>query len=647
MGISKRLLSVILAVLLALSLVGCSKKQAGFKVPDEKMPDKVVSTKNPAPTKELMFVRGLAQEAYRRNVVAKQYTRALVHFDAAKGSKEEHKKLVKAAKDAWQKALTAAEVASFYAIGLSQLDRAQGESIYAQAALQEVAPMLLRTAYAAEGRKLTKQEVYRNYQAAGGKKATKDEVYAKHSKKDIAKYAEAYPESKQLLGLMTVLHTDGKTASEIMRDVNPDYEASGRSMSDIANDVAYRSLNVVKTTGHAAGVCLAMATIPTTGGASAALAGGAASVGFTSLGFDALQTLHIVITGEEHKQLQQVVDIAGKAEAVTGLMTFDLSKPILGKSVNVDKLGKLGQVQQYAKANAQGAKELFGKLAAGELKSAAKVVNTEAAYNAVSSSYGVYDSFLKGEDDTLVVSTSTGDDGSTITRSATVNSKNPDAAVLEAMGMTGEELKKTVENDTAAQAVAATASAGDIAKGAEEVAKEAPKNYDTVMELMGNDLMKGLIGPGGFDQAKLSALLSQQAGIEMRATGVSFVTDSKGNVTKALVTGEAANKNENYAVKNVVGQYNLDVQYRTGTGKIKTEPITVSVTDGGSKPVMTYTFYVNFDDGRAPKPYSYPTTVTAYDAKTGRGTLNAGEYGSYSFQFSGRPKAMSLTVQLQ
>ena len=632
MGITKYLkgtAAVLTVAALAFALNGCGgkKKAEKFSVPVDKLPEGVISVIRPKPNNETIFVRALVQEAVRRNVVARQYNEALIHYDMKKGNAKDHERLLKKTKKAWQEARNAASVATFYAMGLSQLERTEGYDPYQKTAMLRVPEIrLMPTAYAKEKGKLN----------------TKEEVYSKiHGsyKVGIKKEIDKFPEGKQLLAISTMYHTSGQTACEIMKDVNPDYNRQGKSWEEIGYDVAYRGANVAKTAGKIAGVGLAAVGTAAVATPVAVIVGGiVVTVKIVDTGLDAIQTGMVVFTGEEDKELNKALAVTGTADTIVSLATFDLTKPVLGKG-----LPDGAKLADYTRGGVQGSKDAIKLLSGGQLKDAAKLINPEGINNALGVTTGVIG--LRDNYDTLTVSSRETEDGRIETRSGALNVKNgteEDKLRAKALGLldsssTMDDLKKKAEAAKQVKANSATATSAELEKGAEEAANAGGANqykeiYQTFVDASIKGLINTILGSGG-NMNDLSKILSEAAGEEMKATGIMVSKDNQGNITKVTVVGEKKNAVAPFASSKVAGTYHVYVPKEK-------KNVTVAVRDNGGKLSVTYSYHWGAAGHEDEKATVEGPFTPAYDPQTGRGSL-----GEYVFQFTNNGGQMSLTVR--
>lgn len=630
----KKTAALLTVTALAFSLIGCGgKKEAKkFSVPKENLPEGVVSVIKPKPNNETMFVRMLVQESIRLNIVAQRYNEALIHYDPKKGNAKDHEKLLKKTKKAWQEARDASSVAMFYAMGLSQLAREEGYDPYQKTAMLTVPEIhLMPTAYAKEKGKLN----------------TKEEVYSKiHGsyKVGIKKEIDRFPEEKQLLAISTMYHTNGKTACEIMKDVNPDYFSKGKSWEEITCDVAYRGANIAKTAGKVAGIGLAAVGTAAAAAPIAVFAGGVAvTVKIVDTGLDAVQTSMVVITGEENEELNKVLAVTGTADTVASIMTFDLTKPIANmkgvKSYTFTKDATLlDKVKGYGYMTKEGVKTVVGELAKKDLKRAAGQVNFEGFNNVVSVTTGVIG--LKDNYDTLAGTSKETEDGRIETRTATLSLKNGtenDKLKAEALGLldastTMDDLKKEAQAAEQKKADSATASSTDCVKSAEEAANaggatDYKETYQTFVDGVRKGLIENIIGPGG-NISDLDKMLSEAAGEEMKATELIVSTDEQGNVKDIKVVAKKTDNTPPFAPKKVAGTYKVPHQGAT---------LTFVVKEQGGSLIIDYQFYRNKElKHRREKPASY-------DPQTGKGTF-AVENSSCPFWFTNENGKMSMGV---
>ncbi len=659
MGFTKYLkgTTVLLTVTaLAFALNGCGggKKDAKkFSVPPDQLPEGVISVIKPKPNNETIFVRALVQESIRRNQIAKLYNEALIHYDPKKGSAAEHEKLLKRAKKAWKDARDSASVAMFYAMGLSQLERTEGYDPYQKSKALLIVPEihLMPVAYAKENKKLN----------------TKEEVYSKiHGsyKVGIKKEIDKFPEGKQLLAISKMYHTDGKTACDIMKDVNPDYFNRGRSWEDISYDVAYRSANVAKTAGKVAGIGLAAVGTAAAAGPVAMIAGGiAVTVKVVDTGLDAVQTSLVVLTGEEDKGLNKALAYTGAADTAASIMTFDLTKPIATlKGVSSYKFKEgatlLDQLKGYAYMTGKGLGSVTRELAKGNLKDAVKLINLEGVNNSMGVVSGIYStgseikgalqSNDEGKNGVLAISSNETEDGRIEVRTGLISQKDrkkmtdkekeAEKEKLKALGMTAKEIEEAETN------VKQTKAAGSV-KTQKELEKEAQslleagggsdyKNmFDMLIDSTRQGLINAILGPGG-KMSDLDKMLSEAAGEEMKATGVIVVKDDKGNIKSVQVVGEKKDAAAPFAPSKVAGTYHL---------KVDGEPVTVVVTANGGTISASYYYFMEHYDEKGELTSKEKKTVgpftPSYDPQTGYGSA-----GKYNFHFTNNGGSIGLSV---
>lgn len=532
-------------------LTGCFGNKSGskFAVSPEELPPGVTSVIRPKPTNETLFVRWLAQDACRRYVAARLYTEALAHYDVSKGNIEEHKKLINKTKAAWKSAKDTAAVATFYAIGLSRLERTEGESLYKEtAALYDFG--IMKTAYAEEKEKEKKKTDYGslNYKS-------KDDVMRDYTKKELKEMLDKYPEGKQLLGISNALHIDGQTACDIMNTVNPDYQSTGRTWRDHVYDTAYRSSAVLKTAGKAAGIVIVGAGTMAASAPAAVLAGGAVLlIKVVDTGLDAVNTGFIVFTGNDEKSLAKPLAVTGTADTVASIVTFDLTKPVLG-----DNLKEGANLIQYIQGNFKGAKDIYKVLSAGEtkgvvniLKEMAKHINPEGVNNAGGVISGLLD--MKGNYDTLAVTEKPTEKGETETRAGTFSSKNPteeDKKTAAALDASLDDAKKQAEATEKEQEAAKNQSSEDYAKAAETVEKAGDADkYKENLDKLVDETYKGLEEnlPGATaDNGAVDKAINEAAEKESKASGVirgdvsgEISGEESGNVSGDSVKGKTA-----------------------------------------------------------------------------------------------------------
>ena len=652
--------AVLTVTALAFALNGCGgKKEAKkFSVPKENLPAGVVSVIRPKPNNETIFVRALVQETARRNQVARLYTEALAHYDVEKGNAKDHEKLLKKAKAAWKSARDSASVAMFYAMGLSQLERTEGYDPYQKSKAMLTVPEihLMPVAYA----EVSKVKRVNN---------TKEEVFSKYSAKEIQEDLKKVPEGKELLAISQMYHTDGITAVDIMHTVNPNYNSSGRSWKDIGYDAAYRGAHVVKTAGKAAGTGLAAVAMVAAGGSTGGpvglyLATLKTSTALIDTGVDAMQTLNVLVTGEENDFLNTTLKATGGLDTAASIVTFDLTKPIANlKGVGSYKFKEgatlVNQVKGFGYMTKMGLGSVAGELAKGNLKDAAKLINPEGVNNALGVMNGIYstgkdinDAIKSGDkeknkQETVVISSSETDDGKIETRTGLLSKKDKNKMTdkekeeekekLKALGLTEEEVENAKKEAKQNKAAAATKSSQDLEKDAENVANAGGagdyKNmFDMFIDSTRNGLIESILGPGG-SMSDLDKILSEAAGEEMKATGLIISKDDKGNIKSVQVVGEKKNAGAPFASSKVAGTYRVYVPKEK-------KNVTVNVKDAGGKLSVTYSYYWGLE-GKENKEATVEGPYTpSYDPQTGRGQL-----GEYSFQFTNNGGQMSLTVR--
>ncbi len=646
MGLTKYLkgaAEVLTVAALAFALNGCGggKKEATkFTVPKEKLPSGVVSIIRPMPNKETLFVRLLVQESVRRNVAAQQYTRALIHYDVKKGNAADHERLLKKTKKAWQSARDSASVATFYAICLSKLERTKGYDPYQKTAMLTVPEVrLMPTVYAKENRKLN----------------TKVEVFSKYNASEIREDIDKVPEGKKLLAISKMYHTDGATACSIMNEVDPNYQASGRSWEDIGYDAAFKGCHVLKTAGKVAAVGLAVyavapavaiytgvgtatsigatfaAPVILTGSLSAVVTGTGSALASTG------QMTHVLIYGEEHETLQKVVDTAetldtivnvgnllikptaGKIKLEMGLKDTEIAKPFLPKNLSpkqleetVKRIDNLNDVYDFM--------SLSTSLSSG-IDSIKNNIKDQMPY------------------DTLAISVIKTADGRTETRIGGLSAKNgseKDKQTAEALGLLDssakmDDLKKLSKTAEQATASVAIATSKELEQGAEEVANAGGAQYkgmiDTFVDSTRNSLLESILGPGASID-DLDKWLSKAAGEEMKATQLIVSTDEQGNVKDIKVVAQKKDTTPPFAPAKVAGKYK--VPYNNST-------LNFTVTAQGDNIIIEYQFARNnVMTKRREKP-------AAYDPQTGKGMF-AVEGSTCPFWFTNSNGKMSMGV---
>ncbi len=653
MGLPKYLKGVVAVLTVAVvsfALSGCGggkKEVKEFSVPVDKLPEGIISVIKPKPNNETLFVRALVQEVIRQNIVAQRYNEALIHYDSLKGNAAEHEKLLKKTKEAWKSARDAASVATFYAMALSQLERTEGYNPYQnpKTAMLTVPEIhLMPVAYAKEDKKYN----------------SKEEVFSKYSPQLIRNDLKKIPEGKQLLAISKMYHTTGKAAVDIMNTVNPDYTPKGRSWGDITADVAYRSANVAKTAGKIAGVGLAAVGTMAAAGPVAALAGGiAVTVKIVDTGLDAVQTSLVVLTGEEDKGLNKALAVTGTADTVVSIMTFDLSKPMMGnhgiKFKDTGSLTKniINQAKGYVQGSAYGASKAAQNVKGGiqsiktgllnynsgfpvgNLKLAAKqVMASEGNLNALSVTSGIIG--LNDNYNTLCSSSKETGDGRTETRTGSFSVKNgteEDNLKAKALGLSSiEDLKKLEEAVKQQKADAAVATSKEFEKAAEEAANSGgagqyTEMFNSFVDATREGLLEAILGPGG-NMNDLDKILTEAAGEEMKATNIIVSRDEEGNITRAAIVGEKKNAEPPFAPAKVAGTYKVPVDNGT---------VTIIVKVQGEGITLAYPYYRN-------NVLKHRTeTPASYDPKSGKGTL-VNEGSTCSFWFTQTNGKMSMNV---
>lgn len=677
------LVAGLLAALLFL-LAGCGGKEnsKNFSVSAEKIPAGVFSIVRPQVNKETLFVRGMVQEAYRRYIVARLYTGALVHYDVNKGNAEEHKNLLKKTQSAWKSARDTASVASFYAIGLSRLERTEGWSGYKEtAALNEF--NLMKSAYAAESEK-EKKKKKTDYATLNYK--SKDDVLREYSQAQLRKMLDKYPEGKQLLGISCALQIDGKTACDIMNTVNPDYQHEGRTWQDIASDTAYRGASVLKTAGKAAGVGLAaIGTAAATAPAAVVVGGTVVLIKIVDTGLDAVSTGLVVFTGEEDKSLNKALAVTGTADTVASVVTFDLTKPVLGGN-----LQEGATVGKYLQGNFQGAKETLGLISTNGLKTAAKNINPEGANNAIGVITGLMG--LKGNYDTLVVTEKNTEDGKTETRTGALTVQNPeknDKETAASLDASLDNAQKQAEATAKEREAAKEAGADDYAKAAEAVEKAGgadkyKDNVDKIVEETRKELTDALPGTNP-DDGTLDEEIATTAAEESKASGVisgeesgdisgTVSGDVSGEAVKGKTAGDVSGKEDSSKDSGEEANDTASGQEDSGkdsgnedsgrdSGQVsrnedkdpKDAPYAIDKVIGakGSYSAGGYTAYYTLTSGgnglvinmTVPKAgHSDSATVTYYDPWTGTGTVISAD-GEGAFSVTGEPGNMTLHIR--
>ena len=639
--------AVLTVAILAFSLSGCGggkKETKKYSVPADQLPAGIVSVITPRPNNETLFVRALVQEAVRRNYVAKKYNEALIHYDPKKGKVAEHKKLLQKSKKAWKSARDAASVAMFYAMGLSRMEREKGYDPYQKTAMLTVPEIrLMPTAYAKEEKKLN----------------TKEEVFAKYSKMTIVKDMLKFPEGKRLLAISKMYHTDGQTAVEIMRTVNPNYRDAeqGKSMAADVADVAYKAANVAKTAGKAAGVVVAGAAAVAAAPAAVPAAVAVVAVKTADTVVDAHQTYTVLKTGEEDKDLNQMLKYTETADTAVSIVTFDLTKPVMnlkgtGQYKFVQGATTADKVRGYGYMTGQGLRSGLGELAKGELKSAVGLVNLEGSYNALGVVSGVYSRVTDEPENknnekpkvydpnaAWVLTAREREDGKIETRTGIFDLINKSYDTEEnrkkakALEKKIDDIIKQAKEEDKKKAAAATASHKELEKQAEEAASAGGANhYKEMFDIFLDSTRKGMLEAflAGGSSKDLDKLLSDAAGVEMKATGLTISRDAKGNITSASIAGEKVAPP--FAPSKVAGSYKVYVPRHKTTAYVTVRP------NGGT---ISASYYYFVTVGKDQKKESVGPFTPSYNPQTGHGTA-----GAYSFQFTDNGGGqMSLTVR--
>lgn len=629
-GKVRKATAVLLTGMMVFSLVGCGKKkQPQFTVPREKLPSGVFERKIPAPNKEKQLVRFLTYETMRQYAAAEKYTRALIHYDIAKGNAQEHKKLALKAKEAWKNVRDFGSIATYLATQLHERSRRKDYNPYLAAAPGEKGFSLMATASAAK-----KIEPPKNIK-------TKEEIYAKDSPADIRKMLDNYKEEKQLLGLTRVLHADGKTACDIMREVYPEKVQSGRSWEDIGWDTAYRSANVAKTAGKVAGTGLAcVAVMASGGGALTVVAGGAASVKIVDTSIDGLQTAHVLFTGEESKQLNEALKYTGTADTALSVVTFVGGVAGGGVKGAKDTINSMNKIM--------GQPELKGK----ELFYLAKD-------STLNDGVGVLNGLKDAQDNFCSTSVIKNADNSTSVRSTSLNTKNLSTQAakdkLAAVGLDTQEVRNSIAEKKEKAVADAVASTKDFVQEAEKIenAGNAGKYTVDLKQFVGKarDKLMQELCPGG-DTSRLDKILSEMAGTEITETRVSLKTDGQGNITEFNVTGNVKNPKTPKEQGNTSssGYYDSAAEFYAAANVERTytvtkgvdEPTEVKVTNRGGRLYIEAYAKRNSLDGKP--AFTTEGFVSSYNAKTGIGTYESKLFGKYGFRFTGKQKPFDLEV---
>lgn len=607
--------------LLLLSFAGCGgKKELGSKVDKEKLPKGVIQVNTPCPDKALLVGELFTQEAVRRYVVANTYTQAVLHYDFKKGNAKDFSKLVDKMKKAWLNGKNAATYALYYNTRLAEMSRRSNYKRYA--VLEKNGIQFISTAMAAGQ---TVQGYDKNKIKITDNPKSKEEIYAKDNKAAIKKFIDAYPEEKQLLGLTQVLDTNFSTACSIMKDIYPDRigGGEGRSWEDIGADVLYRSANVAKTAGKAAGIGIAVLTMPATGGASTALCAGAGLVKIADTSLDAAQTAHVLVTGEELDLLNKGLKVTEAADAVCGVLTFTIKSGAIKKSLyegsaDLAKMAVTGNPDNIVKAFQAGTLASVGGTAYG-------LCTAEAGDNA----YMVMKEFI-GEAGRQLRLTS-----------VPANELNTpeNRKKLEAMDLTVEEVTQSLQAEQEKAALRDTASAEDYVKAAEEIKNAGDgakfgEDYDKAMAVGA----KALATAFGVDGDALAAVLQKLAVAEINETAVIVVDDGQQNGAASPQgftlhgNGTITPKTAPYAMENVTGEYT--VSHNNGIAHV-----TVSKRDG--RLYAKYRWKHN-------KHNTTDTTeghIEDYDENTGIGIFR-GVFFNCRFKFTGN-KGLSILEELK
>lgn len=607
--------------LLLLSFAGCGgKKELSSKVDKEKLPKGVIQVNTPCPDKALLVGELFTREAVRRFAVANGYTQAVLHYDFEKGNAKDFASLVDKMKKAWQSGKNATTYALFYNTRLAEMSRRSNYKRYA--ALDGNGLQLIRTASAAP-------ETARGYDKSKVKitdnPKSKEEIYAKDNKVAIKKFIDAYPEEKQLLALTQVLDTNFSTACNVMQDIYPERigGGDGRSWEDIGYDVMYRSANVAKTAGKAAGIGIAVLTMPATGGASAALCAGAGLVKIADTSLDAAQTAHVLVTGEELDLVNKGLKVTEAADAVCGVLTFTIRSDAIKKSLyegsaDLAKMAVTGNLDNIVKTFQAGTLASVGGTAYG-------LCTAEAGDNA----YMVMKEFI-GEAGRQLRLTS-----------VPANELNTpeNRKKLEAMDLTVEEVTQSLQAEQEKAALRDTASAEDYVKAAEEIKNAGDgakfgEDYDKAMAVGA----KALATAFGVDGDALAAVLQKLATAELGETAVIVVDDGQQNGAASPQgftlhgNGTITPKTAPYAMENVTGEYT--VSYNNGIAHV-----TVSKRDG--RLYAKYRWKHN-------KHNTTDTTeghIEDYDENTGSGIFR-GVLFNCRFKFTGN-KGLSILEELK
>ena len=583
--------------LLIMSFSGCSLR-SNFGVDKDELPAGVVQIDTSCPDKALLIGEALTQEAVRRYVVANAYTQAVAHYDIKNGNADEFSALVDKMKKAWQSGKNASTYALYYNIKLSEMSRKDDYERYT--ALQSNNISFMSTAYAEKKKvKLTENP------------KSKEEIYAKDKKEDIKKFIDAYPEEKQLLALTQVLDTNFSTACDVMKDIYPERigGGEGRSWEDIGYDVLYRSANVTKTVGKVAGIGIVVLTMPAAWGTSAALCAGAGLVKIADTTLDSAQTAHVLVTGEEIALLNKGLKVTEAADAVCGVLTFNINAESLGKSLS------------------ECTKELAEMAKTGDPNNIVTAMQVSQIFSTGTSFLSTAVADEQGEETVFTVIKEVFDSGGRQVRTAgiPVSQLNTPSGKeqLEALDMTPEEAAEAIREE---ETMKANLSSEDYIKAAEQIrdAGDGAKYGEAFDEAMaaGVNALETSLGVSG---ASLDAILQKMADAEMS----SLLSESSEKSAPAGFTlygnGEMIwHESAPYAVDAVVGSY--PVKWGSGMAQV-----TVSNSNGQ--------LYINYDWRSELATDSMSGLADSYDENTGAGTFDG-----HRFQFSKTDGRIELSL---
>ena len=576
--------------LFAMCFAGCGS-ESSFKVDKEKLPKGVIQVDKPCPSKALLLGEALTQEALRRYAVANAYTQAVAHYDLKKGNANEFSALADKMKKAWQSGKNASTYALYYNIRLLEMSRSSDYKSYAQ--LENKGIQFMSTAYAAEEKKKIKKTT-RNPKS-------KEEIYAKDNKEAIKEFIEAYPEEKQLFALTQVLDTSFSTACDVMKDIYPERigGGEGRSWEDIGYDILYRSANVTKTVGKVAGIGIAVLTMPAAWGTSAALCAGAGLVKIADTTLDSAQTAHVLVTGEEIALLNKGLKVTEAADAVCGVLTFNIKAESLSKSLS------------------ECTKELAEMATTGDPNNIVTAMQVSQIFSTGASFLSTAVANEQGEETVFTVIKEAIDANGRQVRTAgiPVSQLNTPSGKeqLAAMDMTPEEAAEAIREE---ETMKANLSSEDYVKAAEAIrdAGDGAK-YG---EAFDNAIATGVTAIAnrfGVDRDSLDALLQKMADAELNKTA-GFTLYGNGEIIEKNTAP--------YSVENVVGSYPV----KWGSGMAQ-----VTVSNVGGK------LYINYDWQNEYATDSMSGPVDSYDENTGIGIFK-----KFRFKFSGTKGNMELSL---